>query len=467
MKNVEEKFDYAKYYTELLAMVLGGEKSTVFGISDLYKNIDLVDEKYEIKSANSNSRSARRWLMAKNFLTYFKEYVTEEIPDDSYKGKGKRFIYSISIKPERFVGLEERLRAKFPGTNYSVLNVKKDKEDVKIPVSFLPKTKVKEEKPKSIIPGKRLPRKEWLKRFYNLLCLAVKSSGKVSKKQIKVVMDYTDSVVAAPSKLIKDWKSTLIRGGFVGKFHIKKTADGQSIVEIENAKDLVYQIAENYKKWFGEEVGIGASEVLHTTSSVKLEERETIKPMKSGYGLTFEKAYAIFVMASLIKRDNRFIEFFNMTSSLNKSFRIDLGKQEIIDLIKEQGKCYFEVNLSGGNPGINLKKDIDWDDFISEFHPKNFKYRFLARIGMTKEEISRFIPEDNIKVMSEISECDAVYEITNDHSMHSFKNLCNLYRTFRGKDKIFSESLEKKIKNEIILVDGKSYEGNLAFDLEC
>lgn len=457
-KTEKEKIDYAKYHSELLAMVLGGEKSCVFSISDLYSNIDLVDDKYGIKS---NSKLARRWLMAKNFLKYFQEYIMEEILDDSYKGRGKRYIYSIQISPDRFVGLEERLRVKFPGTKYSISKVKKSEEVVKTLASSLPLPKTSK---KSIIPGKRLPRKDWLKKFYNLLCLAVKSSGKVSKKQIKAVMDYTDSVVVALHRLIREWKSTLNRGGLVGKFHVLKTLDGQSIVEIENAKDLVYQIAENYKKWFGEEVGIEAGEVLHITSSIKIE-REVIKPMKND--LSFEKAYTIFIMASSIKKDNHLIGFFDMESFLSKNFRIELSKQEIIDLIKEYASCYFEVILSGSNPGINLKKDINWDDFISEFHPKNFNYRFLARIGMTKEEISRFISEDNIKVMSEISECDAVYEITNDRSMHSFKSLCNLYRTFRGKDKIFDERLEKKIKNEIILVDSKSYEGNLAFDLEC
>ena len=151
---------------------------------------------------------------------------------------------------------------------------------------------------------------------------------------------------------------------------------------------------------------------------------------------------------------------------LKENFSIKLSRNETIELIRKEASEFLEICTHGAG-GVKFKNSVKWEDFIEKFSPRNFKVSTYARIGMTLEEVKKLLPNFEIEVVTEFTANDAVYRIEYDKSIHSLKSLCGLFRTFRGQDKFFDESLTKILMDEIIYVDSRSYVGNLAYEVEC
>lgn len=462
MKNSEKTITIADYYVDLITRLSDGKDNFIITTVDIANEIESLDKELGVKCASKKAEGVRLCLMRQKFAKYFEDYIKETVLDDTYKGPGSRKIFNIELKPEDRAGLVLKIQNKYKCTKmiYKIPGKEVVKAVEKSAVITTPKPKVELEKikkAKSIIPGKYLPRRDWLKKFYNL-CVLAKSDkdNNVSKKQIQAIMGLKS--VPGIGKLITEWKGTLIRGGMTVKMSQYIALNKERLIKIEDPNSAIMTISENYKKWFGED--LGAEDLLHTKTSFKItKEVESISKInKVDSRLPYLKAYTIFAIAGIVKKfDGKTVDFVHIGESLRDNFNIDLSKTDIINIIKDCASSYFNVNTHCGIAGISLKADISWEDFCKEFSPRNYKKTVIARIGMTEEEVSRLMSNNKVRLLSRISENDAIYEITVDKSIHSLKEISNLYRTFRGTDQIFDEELVKKIENELVYSDSRAY----------
>lgn len=473
MKNSEKTITVADYYVDLITRLSDSKDSFIITSVDIANAIESLDKELGVKCASKKAEAVRLCLMRQKFAKYFEDYIKETVLDDTYKGHGSRKIFNIELKPEDRAGLVLKIQNKYKCTKmiYKIPGKEVIKAVEKSAV-ITPKPKVEVEKikkAKSIIPGKYLPKRGWLKKFYNL-CVLAKSDkdNKVNKKQIQAIMGLKS--VPGISKLITDWKGTLIRGGMTVKMSQYIALNKERFIKIEDPNSAIMIISENYKKWFGEDLGAEDLLHLHTKTSFKItKEVDSISKInKVDSRLPYLKAYTIFAIAGIVKKfDGKTVDFVHIGESLRNNFNIDLSKTDIINIIKECASSYFNVNTHCGITGISLKSDISWEDFCKEFSPRNYKKTVIARIGMTEEEVSRLMSNNKIRLLSRISENDAIYEITVDKSVHSLKEISNLYRTFRGTDQIFDEELVKKIENELVYSDSRAYnEKNYPYSIE-
>lgn len=443
------------YYSYLFTLLRGDKNSFVVSTEDIYHEIKNLNDMIGIET------NPKMKLITKNqFIKIFSKYIKESIKDTSYTGKGTREIYSLEIKPSDIVGLELKILKDFPRLKRKFRNDKSKSTDTEKVVTEK-KTVVKESKPKSIIPGKNLPRRDFLFRFFELLKVAnTTTTGRVNKKQIKSVMQLKN--IPSMGGLIDAWKSTLVRGGIYANFTLYETDRRELEISISNISGLIDVIGKKYKSWFG--IDLKTDEVLKITTSMKPIEKVFIQP-KTADTVPFSIAYTIFAIGGICKDRKSLVNYEVIYKLLKENFNIKISRNETIDLVRKYAAEYLEISNQGAG-GVILKKTSDWESFNEKFSPRNFKETAYARIGMTLDEIKDLVPNFEVEVVTKFTECDAVYKIVYDKSIHSLKNLCNLYRTFRGSDKFFEDGLTKILQDEIEYVDSRSYVGNLAYEIE-
>lgn len=450
----EKRMTVLDYYTNLFSLLRNDEVSFLVTVEDIYREIKNLNE-----SLGFDCSSANLWQTKQTFLKIFDSYIKESSIDTTHKRRGTRMIYLIEVKPSDIVGLDLKLKKAFPSLNRAICKGPRKAKTEKAPV--VKKSVIKEEKIKHVIPGKRLPRKDWLFRFYELVKIAnASSTGRLSKKQIKTAMSLKN--IQSMNVLIDSWRSTLMRGGIVANFSLYKNLKNDTELIITNCPGLIRDIGLKYKQWFG--IDLKSDEVLNISTSIPVE-KVIIQPKKVVAELPFEIAYTIYAIGGICKNRESVVSYEVLYKLLKEHFSIKITRNEIIELVRKEAAEYLEVcNQCGG--GIKLKNTINWEDFSEKFSPMNFKNFTYARIGMTLEEVKKIVPSFEIEVVTEFTSNDAVYKIVYDKSIHSLRSLCILYRTFRGADKLFDEELTKMIENEIVCIDSRSYVGNLAFEIE-
>ena len=465
MKNSEKTITIADYYVDLITRLSDGKDNFIITTVDIANEIESLDKELGVKCASKKAEGVRLCLMRQKFAKYFEDYIKETVLDDTYKGPGSRKIFNIELKPEDRAGLVLKIQNKYKCTKMIYRIPGKEEETIKEVESIVetPKEKVKSVR-KTTFLGKRLPRRDWLKKFYNLCVLAREKDGRVSKKQIQTVMELKN--VPNVNKLITDWKNTLFRGCILVPMSQYIALNKEVFLCIEKPNSAILTINENYLKWFGED--LGAEDLLHTKTSIKVnKETKKINPMKDIKSLPYNIAYSVYAIAGIIKKNEQLVDFEKLSKSLRDNFNIDLSRAEIIELIKKYASEYFDVNTHCGITGVNLKNDISWEEFNEKFSPRNYTRTVIARVGMAEEEISRRLTNNKVRLLSKISENDAIYEITIDKSVHSLKEISNLYRTFRGTDQIFDEKLIEKIEDELVYSDSRAYNENyIAYSIE-
>lgn len=454
MKKIEknEVFTSANYYANLFTLLSEGKESFVITVEDFYREIENLNNSLGLKTDPANRIRIRTM-----FLKIFDKYITERVIDTTYKGNGTREIYSFETKPSDIVGMELKILKEFPKLNRKIHN------EIRSETSEIIKEKkpLKKEGKKYVIPGKRLPRKDWLFRFYELLKVAnVAPGNRITKKQIMSTMSI--SSIPSINSLIDAWQKTLSRGGIFAKFSFYKTIKKDTELVITDCSGLIRTIGLKYKEWFG--VDLKADEALKITTSIPVE-KVMIQP-KLKTELSFSVAYAIFAIGGICKKYESVVNYEVIYKLLKENFSIKLSRSEVIELLRKEAPEFFEICTHGAG-GVMLKRSVKWEDFVEKFGPKNFKEITYARIGMTLEEVRKILPNFKIEIVTEFTANDIIYRIEYDKSIHSLKSLCNLYRTFRGTDKFFEENLTKILRNEIIYVDSRSYVGNLSYEIEC
>ena len=306
MKNSEKTITIADYYVDLITRLSDGKDNFIITTVDIANEIESLDKELGVKCASKKAEGVRLCLMRQKFAKYFEDYIKETVLDDTYKGPGSRKIFNIELKPEDRAGLVLKIQNKYKCTKmiYKIPGKEVVKAVEKSAVITTPKPKVELEKikkAKSIIPGKYLPRRDWLKKFYNL-CVLAKSDkdNNVSKKQIQAIMGLKS--VPGIGKLITEWKGTLIRGGMTVKMSQYIALNKERLIKIEDPNSAIMTISENYKKWFGED--LGAEDLLHTKTSFKItKEVESISKInKVDSRLPYLKAYTIFAIAGIVKK---------------------------------------------------------------------------------------------------------------------------------------------------------------------
>lgn len=461
MKN-SENFTVADYYVSLLTRLSDNKSSFVISTVDITKEIALLDKELGVKVKGS-SAAMRAWSIRQNFCKYFKDYIKDEVLDESYKGRGNRYIYSIELAAADRAGMVLKIQNKHSRTKNLLISVPESDESGKKVVVKTPKAdKIKKEK--CIISGKKFPRKDWIRKFFDLCVLAKNDpEHKVSKKQIQTVMKL--KFVPSIGRMISDWQKTLVRGKMICRMDEYIALGGERFVKFYDPVSAVESVGNFYRNKFG--VDLDVAGILHTTGSTQIK-KDIVHPVRKVTDISFDKAYSIFVIAGLIKKYKRLITFDQLYKVMMKEFNISLIKSEVIELIKENAAEYFDINTHCGNIGINLKSDVNWEEFNSKFSPRNFTRTVIARIGMTMEEISKRMPNNSVKVLSKISDNDFIYELGMDRSIHSLREFSNLYRSFRGSDQIFDPELVKEIENAIIYSESRAYNVDeyLAYSIE-
>ncbi len=454
----KERTTILEYYTNLFTLLRGDKNSFVITVEDIYREARNLNSQLGIKTTPVGLCGTK-----KTFLKIFKNYITESVIDSTYKGRGKREIYSLELKPSDIVGLEVKLLKAQPSLKRRFCSIKKAGEIESGPSASITTKKAAEKtvKPKSLIPGKNLPRKDWLFKFYELLKVAnIAPGNKVNKKQIKSTMLLKE--IPSMTGLIESWRSTLVRGGIVAHFSLYKNLKKETEVVISDCPSLIRDIGIKYKNWFG--VDLKADEVLKITTSIPVE-KVLVQP-KLKTELPFPVAYTIFAIGGICKKQSSVVNYETIYKILKDNFSIRVSRNEVIEIVRKNASKYLEV-CNHGAGGIKFRDINDWEKFNEEFGPRNFKESTYVRLGMTLEEVRKILPNFEIEIVTEFTASDAVYQINYDKSIHSLRSLCNLYRTFRGKDKFFEDNLTKLIQNEIVYVDSRSYVGNIAFEIEC
>lgn len=456
----KEKLTIVEYYSNLFTLLSNGKNSFVISVEDIYREATELN-----KSLGLKTNSSILWGTKKTFLKIFNSYIKESVIDTTHKRKGIRSMYSIEIKPSDLVGLDLKLVKAFPLLKRTIC---KGERTVKTSSPITPVKVVgevikesKKSKKLTAIPGKRLPRRDWLFKFFELLKIANASkNNRLSKKTIMSTMSLSN--IPSMDKLINAWKSTLMRGGIVAHFSLYKTLSNETELIIVNSSALIKEVGTKYKDWFG--VDLGADKVLNISSSIPIDKvivRPKIEPI-----LPFTVAYTIFAIGGICKKQETVVNYEILYKLLKDNFSIKITRNEIIELVRKEAVGYLEVCNQGAG-GIKLKSSANWDDFLEKFSPKNFKEFTYIRLSMSLEEIKNLLPDFEIEVVTEFTANDAVYKIVYDKSIHSLKSLCGLYRKFRGQDKFFDNDLTKIIQDEIVYVDSRSYVGNLAYEFEC
>lgn len=128
------------------------------------------------------------------------------------------------------------------------------------------------------------------------------------------------------------------------------------------------------------------------------------------------------------------------------------GTQEIICLYSQSSK----LKLRNGNES--------WEIIKKKYGPMNFPKWVDARLTLSQQILTEYFPE--VKMLSKISENDAIYRITYYDTKHSMSKWTALYRKFRDTDAIFDENLSERIESEISRMDELFGKDDIAFEIE-
>lgn len=441
MENFGKIENYAEYYTTLLAMVRPGDKTSfILSSLEIGNQVEILDRKLGIISSNISVKKS-------NTRESFCRYFAEKIVATTEEGRSK--LYEFSFESEDFVNLPAKLIAKFPHT---ATIIKIDKTSVSVV-----KPAIKKEKP---LVGKTLPRKDFMGRFLNLILLAAKNKGRVSKTEVLRKMELKS--LMSISAEIDRWRNILKRGGILLRAYKVIGIDKKPYINFENIDSLILDVESKMKKWgmldssketvACETIHIDKTEALKTTSAKK-----EIRADKSNYD-TYHK---IFIIGGVIADYGfgRVRGFAEISSVLQEEFNEEIDKREIIELIKQHAEKLFYISNSGcGIQGLSITKE-NWEEVKETFGPQNFKQHFYCRIGMAESELKETFPTLNIESISKISETDHVFKVEFDKSLTSTNEIVRLRRTFRGSDIVFDEKIENLMQDMIRKQDGKFTSG--------
>lgn len=318
---------------------------------------------------------------------------------------------------------------------------------------------------KTIMEKKSFHRKELLPRvsFIKTIC-KVLTKFKLSKKEIlkyESIKIY-GNLSTVTKKTITDWKISLNKLGITLSDDIIGNYGNRGI-RIDNLDSILSKLIEVINTEYSDK-GLSSyveeiKKVLNINNKVLVARTIKTPEIKVEGDDDFERAYLIFSIAGILKSSEvegvrKRVEIDPLIKCLSQSFGISLIKKDLIGILKD----VEEISSSNDHASFVLTDKNSWTKIIQKYSPKNFHKTFLLRIGMSLDELEQRLPKLEIEDVSKISSNEGIYRIRYDRSLQTRRKLVNLYRSFRGKDKILDDiSLDNLLREEIIKVDNRAY----------
>lgn len=453
MKNLKKtesgKFDNVAYYSELVNKIGSG----IIRSADLYEFIRQNDEKFG-RNCTDHSRCTR---VTDTLTSILGDKWIEVVKDESVKRIGRSNPRLFSLKLERGNENESLNKIKSDIRSYflmkEVKSVPKAKSIKEIAV-VVPKGK-KEKAPRTFTR----PKITMVRRLYDVLvkvCRGGKETVPFSK-----LSEYMDHRFMS-QQVLDTWKNSLAEYGFSLDVRVVSIGGNKKAAKFSGVKDIIFSLSKKAVEWYGEDLGAEKELGLFGSIAVKTVEprKVTVTEKKE---VDQDTGYLIYVIGGILKKHGKALDYDDLCKVLRDNFAISTTKVDLRKLANEVPEFDGTIRL---NNAIMLK-DLDngWISISEKYDPKNTKLSVIARIGMTTDEVRKFIPE--AEVLSVISDTDAIYRLWYNKSIHSFKNLIRLYRTFRGTDTILgNDTLVERMEREIVILDSAGYANNLAYQIE-
>lgn len=253
----------------------------------------------------------------------------------------------------------------------------------------------------------------------------------------------------------------------------RRGGSAEKYIRFDNPRGDLFSVAEKYKEYHGIDIepekllGIKGTKmaskaVIRSTGEV-IEKpavgKRDIPKSNREFG-NFYNSYHKFLIGGIIQSSGGVVEIDVLCSTLSKRVGLMATKAEVTALLKSDEN--FEFIRFGA--ALKLKDKDSWEKIREENNPKDFMVSSYARIGMTLEEVQSYLPKSRAVTM--ISENEGIYELVYDRSVHAEKSLMKLFRTFRGKDMLFEETLTNRLKENISIEEGSANKNDLAYMIE-
>ena len=441
-----EKIKQVEYFTKLVDSI----GTSIVNTKTLHKIISEVDNEFGYNIGGSNKCRPSR--VTNKLVEILGDSWIEIVKDETAKkvGKGNPRLFSLKLR----TGFEredmESIRQVF--IKYYTSRITSEKAD---------KTEHKEPKEKSLTRRYSKPRENMVKTIYNLL-VKVNKSGRT----IVPFSEISDMVGRYFSQQVLDnWKNSLLTFGvnLDAKTFTSPESGKQKCVRFNLIRNTILLLSNKSKEWYGKDLGAEKELGLDKKMPIKPLKPDNIKLTSHAEELDQNTKYTIYAIGGILKLHGKAVGYDVVCRDLSENFGIMLTKTDLRKLANEVPE--FDGTISFNN-AIKLTDLIkSWDSICEKYNPRDIKQTVIARINMSHAEVCKFIPET--EVLSVISDTDAIYRITYDRSIRSFKDLIRLYRTFRGTDKILdNDSLVEKIEREIVILDSVGYSNKMAYQIE-
>jgi hypothetical protein len=145
---------------------------------------------------------------------------------------------------------------------------------------------------------------------------------------------------------------------------------------------------------------------------------------------------------------------FNDISQIIKKTRfVEIGTREIKDLCGEISKQWKGIFREVDFGGITVGSETLVKQFIEAYPAEKITETIFLRLHMDIDELQETYPELNVKIASEISERDNVYEIEMNRAEKTEKAFAKLVYRMRQGEVILESPSNWTVKRTKILID--------------
>ena len=439
-KNFEKR--NIEYFTKVVEKI--GLK--VVPVSELYKIFSEVDKEMGIEVKNIH----RGPLMTNKLIEVLGEKDLEIVVDEGSKNIGRQVPrwFSLKVKDEKELN-----------------NIKSDI------ISYFKRRAVllseSKKKPRTRKSGGKVVteiRKPFLRSLWNLLLkIRKEKSDTISFQRMRELTGKPFT-----SQILEYWQksSSLASGGVVIDVKVLGNRKDRKIKFI-NLNNTIFKMYELMRLNFPDETFTWVDDsgtVLKKIPTKPVIKKETEQNLERTTNET-EEAYLIYAVGGIIKENGGTRVYTDvLTTRLRTDFGINVVKRDVVEVLKKETKYFDLINYG---ESVKLRDENSWANIKKIYGPENYFKDFLARLGMSIEDVQKVVPDMKVELISKISENDGIYKITYDRTMHQRKELVRLFRTFRQNDKILNDTdLENDLQREIELIDARSYKDNIAYQIE-
>lgn len=433
MKSVVKKVRDAQYYYFVIDKLYESISTTknVFKRSDMFNILTQANVFYGLEDNKTTS-----YVILKKLETILEKFI-EKVEGD----KVSDTLYSLKINgnDDKVVLSEMKAQVtKYFGLKYS----RKDKNSIS-----------NKERRKTV-------KKSTIVNCYKIFNWMVENKEKVMRRNVILnalgFQNIQSTQVDSWVKTIEDFNGTIIDLAYIStrdktfEGYLKSENPGDGLISVIKLGNELYNLFPD-NKFNNKPVYVKKNFTINKESVNKSDKDHNLSKL----------LYS--VAGIVVGNEYKSVEIDNICSNLDKKFDIKITKKEIISILKNYPE---EFDLIEHGERIRLNNNSSsWEEIKKEHGPKNFTKEVLVRLTFEQGLIQRYFP--SAKVISRISEHDAIYKITYSESISDLINWIDLYRKFRESDKILNdEELEQTINREIERINALSFSSSLRYKLE-